>query len=114
MSAIRVPALLVVMLSLTGGAPPASAHTAGDRSCGVFVESSRAQVGAVIRRGTPTCATTRRVLRWYLDSDTPSSGSARVRIHARWTCASAAAYAFPRLASCNRGRTIIAAYSTAD
>jgi hypothetical protein len=37
-----------------------------------------------------------------------------VRKHSGWTCQTAPASALPRLASCGRGKRLIAAYSTAD
>jgi len=54
------------------------------------------------------------VLRRYLTSHAPCSGSACVRRHLGWTCAAAPPGAFPRLASCSRGRAVIAAYSLGD
>lgn len=63
--------------------------------------------------GGAACTTARRVLRTYLTSTAPCSGSACVQSHLGWLCASATVDARPRLASCSRERTVIAAYSTA-
>lgn len=92
---------------------PAGARPDG-RSCGLFSTRDGARVHAKVLRGTARCATAKRVLRLYLDSNAPCSGSACVRRHEGWKCASAAAYAFPRLASCTRGSARVAAYSLAD
>ena len=82
-------------------------------SCGLFT-SDGAAVHAKVVRGRAGCATARRVLRTYLGSSAPCSGSACVRSHFGWLCATAAPSAFPRLTSCIRGRAVVAAYSTAD
>jgi hypothetical protein len=95
-------------------AAPASAHPTAGRSCGLFTDRDGARIGAVVLHGGTTCSTTKRVLRAYIDSNAPCDGSACVRRHFGWTCAAAAAYAFPRLASCTRRTARIAAYSTAD
>jgi hypothetical protein len=101
------------LLTLAVIVPSASARPAS-RSCGLFHTRDGALVHAKVLRGPASCATTARVLRWYLDSHAPCSGSACVRGHHGWTCASAAAYAFPRLASCTHRTSWVAAYSTAD
>lgn len=49
----------------------------------------------------------------YLSSTAPCSGSACVRYRAGWAFSSSYA-AFPRIATCSRGRAVVAAYSTAD
>jgi hypothetical protein len=82
-------------------------------NCGTF-PSDGAAVHAKVIRGRSACATARRVLRAYLGSSAPCSGSACVRSHFGWMCATAAWSAFPRLASCSRRRAVIAANSTAD
>lgn len=86
---------------------------AASRSCGV-IRSHGAQVHVRIQRGAVPCRRARRVLRAYLNSDRPCAGSSCVRIHRGFTCQAAPVFAFPRLASCWRGRQRIAAYSTAD
>ncbi len=91
-----------------------SAAAAAHRSCGLFVDTDGARIGVLVLRGGTPCATARSVLRAYLTSNAPCDGSACVRRMRGWTCASAAAYALPRLASCDRGKQRIAAYSTAD
>ena len=105
------PLLLAgLMLAITLAAPhPAGAAT----GCGTF-KADGAPVHAKVIRGATTCATARAVLRRYLISNAPCSGSACVRFARGWACATAAYGAFPRLASCSRSRTVIAAYSTAD
>jgi hypothetical protein len=99
-------ALLAATLAL-----PMPADAAG--GCGNF-RSDGAAVHAKVIRGRATCTTARRVLRRYLSSTAPCSGSACVRYDAGWVCATATTTAFPRLASCRRGATVIAAYSSAD
>jgi hypothetical protein len=88
----------------------AQAHATAN--CGTF-RSDGAAVHAKVTRGSASCKTAR-VLRSYFDSTAPCSGSACVRSHFGWTCATATPSAVPRLASCIRGRAVIAAYSTAD
>jgi hypothetical protein len=83
------------------------------KACGRFKSDSAALHAKVIRGGVD-CAIARRVLRRYLSSTGPCWGSACVRYDRGWTCASAGATAFPRLASCSKRRTVVAAYSTAD
>src|SRR4051812_44064882 len=105
-------AVAVAAVPASGG--PAAAHPAADRSCGLFTDRDGARIGVMVLRGSTPCSTAKRVLRWYFNSHAPCEGSACVREHGGWTCATAAAYASPRLASCTRGRARIAAYSTAD
>jgi hypothetical protein len=83
------------------------------KACGTF-PSDGAAVHAKVIRGSVDCPTARRILRRYLSSTAPCSGSACVRSERGWTCASASTTAFPRLASCSKRRTVVAAYSTAD
>ena len=84
------------------------------RACGSFRGPSGDPVGVVINRGATRCATARRVIRTYFRSEKPCEGSACVREHFGWTCASATAHDWPRLASCQKGRSRIAAYAPAD
>jgi hypothetical protein len=56
----------------------------------------------------------KRVLHRYMNSTAACEGSACVRRHYGWTCASAKSYAWPRLASCTRGRSRIEARAIAD
>jgi hypothetical protein len=100
-------------LAFADAVPSASARPAS-RSCGLFRTHDGALVHAAVLRGAASCATDTRVLRWYLGSHAPCDGSACVRRHDGWTCASAAAYGTPRLAGCTRGTAYVAAYSTAD
>src|SRR4051794_11799615 len=109
-----VLALALAAVAVAASASPAAAHPAAGRSCGPFTDTDGARIGVMVLRGSTPCPTARRMLRWYFNSHAPCEGSACVRKHAGWTCATAAAYAFPRLASCTRGKARIAAYSTAD
>ena len=83
------------------------------KGCGTF-KSDGAAVHAKVIRGRVDCATARRALRRYLSSTAPCSGSACVRYDRGWTCASASTTAFPRLASCSKRRTVVAAYQAGD
>ena len=105
------PLLLAgLMLAITLAAPhPAGAAT----GCGTF-NADGAPVHAKVIRGATTCARARAVLRRYLISNAPCSGSACVRFvrgcasrHRRIRCLPAARELQP-------GTTVIAAYSTAD
>jgi hypothetical protein len=105
---MAVLATLLVLGVLAWGAAPAGAA----RSCGTLALPDGARVHVkVIRRST--CATARTVLRRYLTSTAPCSGSACRRRQGGWTCASAAAFAWPRLASCARDGARAATYSLA-
>ena len=107
---MRLIALAVTIAVITVAAATQAHATA---SCGMF-SSDGAAVHANVTRGNASCATAHRVLRTYLGSTAPCSGSACVRSHLGWVCATAAPSAFPRLASCSRGPAVIAAYPTAD
>ena len=93
------------------GRPPARARA---RVCGSFRGAGSDPVGVVIERGGPSCATAKKVLRTYLRSHAPCTGSACVRKHCGWTCARVKAPDWPRLASCNKGKSRIAAEAPAD
>lgn len=71
------------------------------KGCG-SVKSHGTRVFVAVLRGKPTCRTARRVLSAYLNSHRACGGSACVRRHFGWTCASRSAD-FPRVASCQRG-----------
>src|SRR6476469_3213454 len=88
---------------------PAEAHV-----CGSFRDADAGPVGVVIERGRPSCATAKKVLRTYLRSHAPCTGSACVRKHFGWACSSAKAPDWPRLASCEKGKSRIAAEGAAD
>src|SRR4051794_16864475 len=91
-------ALCIVMLA-AGHAGASAAHPpAKVRPCGSFRDAEGTPVGVVIQRGHPTCATAKKVLRTYFRSHAPCDGSACVRKHFGWTCATATADAWPRLA----------------
>ncbi len=104
--------LLAVAVAVVGGlALGPAAPAQATRNCSpITVDGAQVAIKAI--RGA-TCATARRVLRAYLVSDAPCSGSSCTRSHAGWTCQASASYAAPRLASCSRPRAVIAAYSTA-
>lgn len=107
-------ALMLACAAALASAVPAAARPDAGRSCGVFTDRAGARIVAVVLRGATLCSTTKRVLRTYMNSAAPCTGSACVRRHFGWTCATAAAHALPRLASCTRGRARIGAYVTAD
>ena len=109
--------IAVLCTLLTAGAlatTTASASPVASRSCGLITDADGARIGIVVLRGSVPCATARKVIRAYLNSTAPCQGSSCVRRHHGWTCQTAAAHAFPRLASCERARKRIGAYSTAD
>jgi hypothetical protein len=111
----RITGTALVALALaTGHAGVSTAHPAADRSCGLIKDSDGARIGIVVKRGSVPCTTARKALRMYFSSDASCEGSSCVRNHAGWTCQTAPASELPRLASCNRGKKRIAAYSTAD
>jgi hypothetical protein len=105
-----------VALVAAGHASVSAAHTPATKvhTCGSFRRHEGQPIGVVLQKGTPSCATANKVLRRYLRSHAPCSGLACVRKHFGWTCASATAADWPRLASCNRGKSQIAAYAPAD
>ena len=108
-----MPTALIAACALaiaTAIALPASAHAS--TSCGTFT-SHGAPVHAKVIHGATSCPTARHVLARYLASTTPCSGSACLRIRQGWACSSSYS-AFPRIATCSRGRAVVAAYSTAD
>jgi hypothetical protein len=100
---------LLVAAVLTGSPAPAEADV---RSCGM-ISSNAAPVHVKAMHGA-RCADARRVLTEYLESDAPCTGSACAREIGGWKCAGAKWFSFPRLASCSRGPSRVAAYSTAD
>ncbi|HEY4281172.1 MAG TPA: hypothetical protein VGM91_23360 [Conexibacter sp.] len=106
--------ILACVAAALASAAPAGAHPAANRPCGRFTDRDGTRIGAVVMRGNVECATARRVLRAYLRSDAPCDGSACVRRHYAWTCATAISADWPRLASCTRGKTRIGAYAPAD
>jgi hypothetical protein len=92
---------------------PAPLPASAVSGCGMIM-SGGAHVHVRVLRGDVACRRARRVLRTYLSSKRPCSGSSCVRKHDGFTCQLAPAFAFPRLASCWHWRARIAAYSTAD
>lgn len=100
-------AVLAAVLVLVSAMP---AQAVG--GCG-SIKSHGTRVYVAVERGRPGCRTVRRVLSTYLNSHASCGGSACVRRHFGWTCASSYS-SFPRLASCTRRRQRIAAYSRAD
>lgn len=108
----RLALSLAVVLAIAAAIAPGPAHAA--RACGFATTADGAHVHVKVIRGRASCRSARRVLRRYLDSTAPCTGSSCVRPDGRWTCQSAPAAAFPRLASCASRRSRVAAYSTAD
>jgi len=108
MRSVLITAVAVAIATATALPGPARATAA----CGMFV-SHGAPVHAKVIHGATSCRTARRVLARYLSSATPCSGSGCVRYQAGWACSSSYS-AFPRIATCSRGRAVVAAYSTAD
>src|SRR5690242_17186280 len=105
-------ALLILALA-AGAAGSSAAHPAKDRSCSLIRDSGGAQIGVVVQRGAVKCATAKKVVRAYERSTKPCNGSACVRSHHGFTCASAKPDDFPRLFSCTKGRRLVVAMSTA-
>lgn len=110
------PTLLAPLALVTGCLAVSTLFTASpalaSKGCG-SVKSHGTRVYVAVLRGRPTCRTARRVLSAYLNSHLPCGGSARVRRHFGWTCASRYAD-FPRVASCTRGKARVGAYSRVD
>lgn len=104
-----VSTVIATVLITAAAAAPAPAA----RSCGAFAVDG-ARLHTKVIKGPTGCETAKRILRRYLTSDAPCSGSGCARRINGWRCSTAPAYAFPRLASCTRNRSTIAAYSTAD
>src|SRR3954447_16879911 len=97
-------ALCIAMLA-AGHAGVLAAHrpTTNVRTCGSFRHDGQL-VGVVLENGKATCATAKKVLRRYFRSHAACDGSACVRKHFGWTCASATAADWPRLATCGKGK----------
>lgn len=111
----RITRTALLILALAAGvAGSSAAHPTKDRSCGLIRASDGAQIGVVVQRGAVKCATAKKVVRAYDRSKAPCEGSACVREHHGFTCASAKPDDFPRLFSCSKGRSLVAAMSTAD
>ena len=106
--------LTLVLAAVLAVLTPPDTALAAERNCQGYIYTDTAPAGVSIRRGTTSCRTAKRILRTYLTSDAHCEGSACVRRHHGWTCASAAWIARPRLASCSRGRRLIAAYAVYD
>src|SRR4051794_14480285 len=99
---------LVIAMLVAGHAAASAAHQpARAYVCGSFRAAGGDAIGVEIERGSVKCATAKRVLRTYLRSHAPCTGSACVRKHFGWTCASAKAPDWPRLAGCTKGRSRI-------
>jgi len=110
----RIARTAVLILALAAGvAGSSAARPAKDRSCGLIRASGGIQIGVVVQRGAVKCATAKTVIRAYDRSTKPCGGSACVRKHHGFTCASAKPDDFPRLFSCSKGRALVAAMSTA-
>jgi hypothetical protein len=110
----RITRFAVLVLALAAGHTGTSAaHPAVTRSCGAIRDDGD-PVGITVQRGKVACATARKILRTYLRSDAPCTGSVCRRKHFGWTCLSAKPADWPRLASCTRRNRLIAAYAPAD
>lgn len=107
---------LVALMLAAGHAGVSAAHPAAKpRGCGSLgIKSGGMPVVATVERGATSCATAKKVLRSYLRSKAPCSGSACVREHSGWTCASAKSADWPRVASCSKAKNVIVAYNPAD
>ena len=91
---------------------PALAGASQGRGCGRVVTDGPFHVRVLT--GKTSCATARRVLRQYDLSSDPCEGSGCARTRRGWICLTASDGMFPRLASCTKNRSTIAAYSYAD
>src|SRR4051812_43649266 len=100
---VRLAPAVVVSVVLAAVALPAPALA--DRSCGV-VFNAVGPYGVAVQRGAVGCAPARRVLNWYFGSHGPCGGSSCLRRQRGWACQTAPASAYPRLASCQRGRSL--------
>jgi len=108
-------ALLVLTAALAALAllPATTAHAAA-RGCGTVRLNDGASVHVRVLRGPVRCTTARSALKRYFNSTAPCARSSCLRTLGRWTCQTAGYHDFPRLATCNRKRRRIAAYSLAD
>lgn len=106
-SLAALAALAAVATSALHSAEPAAAS-----GCGTLADRG-ARVHVRVLAGPVRCRAPRVPLRHYRHSNRPCAGSSCLRHGGRWTCQTAAVYAFPRLASCQRRSSRIAAYSTA-
>src|SRR4051794_3554047 len=97
-------AFCIAMLAAGDAGVSAAHEPAKPRTCGSFRHDGQ-PVGVVIENGKPKCATAKTVLRTYFRSEAPCGGSACVRKHLGWTCATAKAPDWPRLATCSRGKS---------
>src|SRR4051794_24946162 len=105
----RIARTIALIFVLAAGL--AGAHPTKPRVCGSFRAIDGDPVGVVVQRGVTKCATALKLIRTYLHSDAACEGSACVRKHSGWTCASAKAFDGPRLATCTKGRSSIEAYA---
>lgn len=103
---------ILIATALVTAAAATPAHAG--RYCGTFTDSDGARIAVQVNRGTTSCKTAKRILRGYINSNAPCSGSGCARRITGWRCSAAMASAFPRLVTCTRKRATIAAYSTAD
>ena len=103
----RIARTALAILALAAGvAGSSAAHPAKPRVCGSLgmkVDGKPASV--VVERGATTCKTAKKVLRAYLRSDAPCSGSACVREHHGFTCVSAKPGDWPDIAGAPRAAT---------
>ena len=108
---VRLAPAVCVSVVLAAMAQPAAALA--DRSCGVGFNAV-GPYGVAVQRGAVGCATARGVLRRYFGSHARCGGSSCLRRQRGWTCQTAPVSAFPRLASCRRGRSLVQAFAIVD
>jgi hypothetical protein len=108
---VRLAPAVVVSVVLAAVAQPASASA--DRSCGVRFNAI-GPYGVAVQRGAVGCAVARRVLRRYFGSHGRCGGSSCLRRQRGWMCQTALVSVYPRLASCQRGRSLVQAIAIVD
>lgn len=84
------------------------------RDCNGTVYSKTEPTNVRVARGSTSCSTAKRILKSYFKSTAECEGSSCVRKHSGWTCQTASADAYPRVASCVRGRAVIEAWAIVD
>jgi len=103
---------LIAVLASVGLATTATAGAAPTRSCGTLTLSdSYVHVKAT---GPTSCRTAIAVLRTHFDGPRACTEWSCSRPARGWDCTTAPDHAFPRLATCRRGRAAASAYSFAD
>jgi hypothetical protein len=106
-AAIAAAMLALPVTAQADAAPPA-------RSCSGYVYSATEPTGIKVARGSATCSTAKRVFKAHFGSNADCEESSCVRRHFGWTCQTAAAHAYPRVATCTKRRTVIEAWAVVD